>query len=134
MGWYNKGQKKVTLEPVGFPDLWVEFKPLGAMNYKQAKDFQKKLGAVKAKMDEAVDSESDGVDALEQGETATGILFAEAIVNWNIPPSDSNIGDPPLKLPKEDLAVIAEIPLDVLNWIAEQIQGETATVPNESGT
>lgn len=129
MSWFRSKEKHVTLDEIGYPDLWVDFKDINAMSYKQARDLQKKVDSVREAMEAA--QEGEGTDGISE----VSIMFGEFITNWNIPPMDGNIGDAALDLPSVSPSVMEELPIEVLNFLTKHIQSEEANpVPNPNGS
>lgn len=121
MSWFKPKVNRVTLDAVGYPDLFVEFKKMDSLTYKQTKDLQAKVGTT-VKEGEDVDDES-GMDSMK-------VLFTELVTNWNLPSED---GTNTLPLPSVAPEILDELPLEILSFVASSLSGDQQIVPKEIG-
>ena len=112
-GWYKPKSTKVTMEPYGRPDLWVEIKKTASMTRAEAKAI-------------TVDADEDGAKAL-----------AFFILDWNM---TDPYTDEPLAVPTtDDPSSIDYLPSEIIEYLGRSINPdqETAVPPeigNSSGT
>lgn len=100
-----KVKEKITLEEVGAPELFVEWRILGGVSYREVREI----------FGDNEDENADGFEAVEN-------MFSRLITNWNIPEVD---GGTPLPLPRDNKSVIGDLPAVFVNYIANRISASS---------
>src|SRR5574338_576407 len=122
MGLYRKKTKKLTFEKLDEPDLWIEYRTINSMTYREALEWQKQMAAIKKDLDAAMDAGDEGVLATEKGLEAMKILLGEMIKSWNFPDPDCEVGFLPVT--SKHLTVFEIIPMELLEFMSSDIQAE----------
>lgn len=91
--------KRITLDAVGAPEMWVEFKRVPGMKYRELIEFNN-IGKSKIPEEEQVTKR-----------------FAMLIVGWNIPDETGEV----LPLPSEKPDIALEVPVIFTDYIANEI-------------
>ena len=107
-----KAKDRITLDEVGAPEFFVEWRLLGGIPYREVREIFDGI------------SQEDGED-LE----AVQNMFARLIINWNIPEED---GGNPLPLPSHDDDSVGKLPAMFVNYIASKMSETSGLTTGEA--